>query len=375
MDLNNMLYWNDLMLNDILEAVEDLQIGRDVLQPTDPFLLSDRKFVQVFRLSKGMVQELVEMVSPFMLPQSRGSALSITTRVLAALRFYASGSHQEITGTNHYISISQASTSRAIVEVTNALNRPEILNHKVKFPRTQHEREALRTRFFDLYGFPGILGIIDCTHVAIVAPKDPNHPEHIYVNRKNYHSLNVQLVCDHDLKILNVNSRFPGSSHDAFIWAQSPISTYMENCYRRNPANVFFLLGDSGYPTRPWLLTPLPNPVNPGEQLFNDRLCSIRSLIERCNGVLKNRFRCLLRYRTMHYHPTLSGKIVNACCILHNMCIENNVPIPEELHPVEPDYGMYAAGNVVNIRPTANPDLAAARRLQQNIINNHFNIQ
>lgn len=44
---------------------------------------------------------------------------------------------------------------------------------------------------------PGIIGCIDCTHVAIFPPhiQDPLHPEHLYVNRKQYHSINVQLVC------------------------------------------------------------------------------------------------------------------------------------------------------------------------------------
>lgn len=76
----------------------------------------------------------------------------------------------------------------------------------------------------------------------------------------------------------------------------------------------------------------------------------------------------------MHYNPILAGKIVNACCILHNMCMDNNMPIPDEPHPVEPDYGICVADNFINVRPTANPDLAATRRLQHNIIMNHFNI-
>lgn len=102
--------------------------------------------------------------------------------------------------------------------------------------------------------------------MAIAAPitHDPQYPEYIYVNRKNYHSINVQLVinmftinfpkykcflfqiCDENLKILNVNARFPGSSHDAHIWRQSRVSQIMEEIYRRNPMNPFFLLGDSG---------------------------------------------------------------------------------------------------------------------------------
>ncbi|XP_023311763.1 putative nuclease HARBI1 [Anoplophora glabripennis] len=316
------------------------------------------------------------MVNRFLAQPTRTSALSIQTKVLAALRFYASGSYQEITGSNSFVAISQASASRAVNEVTNALNQPEILNNVIRFPRNIEELENIRTRFYESYQFPGIIGCIDCTHVSIVAPpaNDEHAPEHIYVNRKNYHSLNVQLICDNNLKLLNVTSRFPGSTHDAHIWRQSAVSNLMEQLYRRDPTNVFFLLGDSGYPTRPWLLTPILNPQNVGQQRYNDRLCSIRSIIERCNGVLKNLFRCLLRYRTLHYHPTTAGKIVNACYILHNLCIERNIPEPDEPHIEEPDYGIYHNLNFVDNMPQLiNPDLAVGRDLQLNIIANHFN--
>lgn len=67
-------------------------------------------------------------------------------QVLAALRFYASGSYQEITGSNSFIAISQASMSRCTKEVTNALNRREILSRIVHYPSTIEELEALRTR-------------------------------------------------------------------------------------------------------------------------------------------------------------------------------------------------------------------------------------
>lgn len=50
-------------------------------------------------------------------------------------------------------------------------------------------------RFYETQNFPGTVGCIDCTHVAIIAPKDnPVYPESSYMNRKGYHSINVQLV-------------------------------------------------------------------------------------------------------------------------------------------------------------------------------------
>lgn len=52
--------------------------------------------------------------------------------------------------------------------------------------------------------------------------------------------------------------------------------------------------------------------------------------MERCIGVLKKRFRCLLRYRTLEYAPEKAAQIINACTVLHNMCIQARLPDPPE---------------------------------------------
>lgn len=81
----------------------------------------------------------------------------------------------------------------------------------------------------------------------------------------------------------------------------------------------------------PWLLTPYPQ-AEPGtrEHNFNTRHVSLRNTVERCIGVLKKRFRCLLRYRTLEYAPEKAGQIINACAVLHNMCINAKLPDPPE---------------------------------------------
>lgn len=47
-------------------------------------------------------------------------------------------------------------------------------------------------RFWINTNFPGVIGAVDGTHVAIWPP-DKNR-EHLYINRKLYHSLNVMIV-------------------------------------------------------------------------------------------------------------------------------------------------------------------------------------
>lgn len=126
-------------------------------------------------------------------------------------------------------------------------------------------------------------------------------------------------------------------------------------------------------------MTPIPHPETGEEERFNERFRSIRSGIECCNGVIKNRFRCLLKHRVLHYSPSVAATIINACVVLNNMCIEAEVPdIQDEDEDIAIiDYGIYApmplAGGQIN-NTRVNQDLVAARELRMNIINNHFRV-
>ena len=50
-----------------------------------------------------------------------------------------------------------------------------------------------RASMYQIAGFPCVIGCIDRTHIRIQAP---SQNEQNYVNRKGYHSVNVQVICD-----------------------------------------------------------------------------------------------------------------------------------------------------------------------------------
>lgn len=106
------------------------------------------------------------------------------------------------------------------------------------------------------------------------------------------------------------------------------------------------------------------------EARYNERQMSCRSLIERCNGLLKMRFRCCLKHRVLHYSPVIASKIINTCVILHNMCISHNIPdsLPEEGDDVL-DFGMYN-DNIPEIRNARR--INPGRLLQNKIVRNYF---
>ncbi|XP_071179625.1 putative nuclease HARBI1 [Mytilus edulis] len=88
------------------------------------------------------------------------------------------------------------------------------------------------------------------------------------------------------------------------------------------------LLGDSGYPCRPFLMTPYQNPVLDHQKKYNKCHCSTRSVIERTFGRLKRRFHIL--HSEIRMKPGKACKIIIACAILHNICILLNEPDIED---------------------------------------------
>lgn len=75
----------------------------------------------------------------------------------------------------------------------------------------------------------------------------------------------------------------------------------------------------------------------------------------------------MLKHRILHYSPVKACKIVNACTVLHNICIENN--IIKEIYIEEIDLEIFEP--VVNEEADGqglNEDLAAGKRMQRRVI-------
>ncbi|KAL4721611.1 hypothetical protein ACJJTC_011664 [Scirpophaga incertulas] len=222
------------------------------------------------------------------------------TKVLASSSFYAYGSYQRIVGVSSYNKMHQVSVLNCMRVVTKALNEEHFRKKYIRFPHIREERNIVQHGFYQKFGIPGVLGCIDGTHISILRPV--NYEER-YFNRKRYHSLNAQIVCDCNLNIISFDASHGGANQDSFVWNHHPLKAHLEYLHTQN--ETVYLLGDSGYPLRPSLMTP----------------------------IIDTRAGTVQRHYT-EVHCRAPGLIANACAVIHNVANIERLPI-ESLPPHE----------------------------------------
>ncbi|XP_049870553.1 putative nuclease HARBI1 isoform X2 [Pectinophora gossypiella] len=221
--------------------------------------------------------------------------------------------------------ISQSTASNIITKVSKLLAK--LIRQYVKFPQGA-EAMANRELFQEMGrhgrwpGLPGIDGAIDCTHIKIVSTPKCQHHE-VYRNRKSYFSINVQAVVGPRMEFLDIVARWAGSMHDSRIFQMSSVYTK----YRQNLLNGR-LVGDNGYPSLTFMLTPVrPAPEDAPTVRYNRAQIKTRNIVERTFGIWKRRFPCL--QRGMGNKLTTVSNIIVACAVLHNLSIHLNDDIEE----------------------------------------------
>lgn len=280
------------------------------------------------------MKALIEYLTPELGETFTARKIPPHLQVLTALQFYGHGSYQKMVGQDLFMPMSQASVSKYVNKVTQAILK--CLSNKISFPRTNDEMQQKKVKFMAKNDFPGIIGIVNGTHIGIISPptNDPNAPADLFYNSKGFYSLNVQIICDSDYKILNVNTKYPGSLHNSEIWHTSGVREMLKQHFETGVPSAWsaWLLGDQGYPLEPWLLTPVANTTQgTPEAKYNAAFGRSRIMVNHCIGYLKSVFRCLHKDRILHYSPLNAGNITAACCILHNIRIENNELVESDL--------------------------------------------
>ncbi|KAJ3665528.1 hypothetical protein Zmor_001020 [Zophobas morio] len=324
---------------------------------TNPFELYDeQEFKMRFRFNKETILWLRDILGAELEPTcNRRKSISALNQVLLTMRFLATGAFQQLVGDTFGVHKSTACIIIQRVVRKIAALKPQY----IKMP-TQAELQNVKLGFYRLRRMPNVIGAIDCSHIRIESPGGLE--AEVFRNRKNYFSINIQAVCDANIKILNIVARWPGSVHDSTIFNDSALCADLENSRYGDG----FLLGDSGYACRSFILTPLIRPQTAPETAYNNCHKATRNPIERCFGVLKKRFPCLSIGLRTKMETTLTTIV--ACCVLHNLAIIAN----DEEPPRDPEIVLPPEVNEIHVQNNVRIFNNENSAVRTSLIRTHF---
>ena len=132
----------------------------------------------------------------------------------------------------------------------------------ISFP-TGDKLQEVMDRFRTKWEIPQCAGAIDGSHIP-VKPPALNHTD--YYNRKGYYSVVLQAVVDDEYLFRDVMVGWPGSVHDARVFANSSVyhkanqkEILNTNRVRIRGIDIYpFIVADSAYPLKSWLMKPFP---------------------------------------------------------------------------------------------------------------------
>ena len=152
----------------------------------NPLQRPENELIYEYRLNKAAIMELCDLLREDLKPALCSSrVLTVEQQVLISLKLLASGSFQSSAKDN--INVAQSTVSCTLSRFMDSL-----LSKKKEFiymPDSVYAEES-KLQFYLLGRFPSVIGAIDETHIPIIAPAED---EHLFVNRRGFHSLNVQV--------------------------------------------------------------------------------------------------------------------------------------------------------------------------------------
>ncbi|XP_066590573.1 putative nuclease HARBI1 [Prorops nasuta] len=319
---------SELDLNLIKILIDDLQEplrfegkNREAVQKNENYvekiipLYSNNLFKDHFRISRPSFEKLINYIGNNM--ENPNYLMELPKKVMFTVWMLAKP--ESFLSVGDRFGIAKSSVHSIFKEITQILTN--LLPENIKWPFSAEYHKIAHTFKIRSFGSPGIIGAIDGCHIPC---KQPVNNAIDYYNRKGFHSILLQGVCDDKGRFIDVFIGLPGRIHDARVFRNSQL--YIDLLNNENPLlpTQYHLIGDTAYPLLETLLTPFKDNgyLTDSQIIYNRKLSSVRSIIERVFGLLKCKFRRLKYLDISDFQ--LGNNIIASCCVLHNFIINEN---------------------------------------------------
>ncbi|KAJ8477852.1 hypothetical protein OPV22_021579 [Ensete ventricosum] len=290
-----------------------------------------RKFESVFKISRKTFNYICALVRDDVMSKTShlafadGKVLSVEDQVAVALRRLSSG--ESLLNIGVSFGVNQSTVSQVTWRFVEAMEERGI--HHLKWPTTQ-EMEDIKCKFEKIRGFPNCCGVIDTTHIMMcLSSADTSNV--VWVDHEKKHSMLLQAIVDHEMRFRDVVTGWPGSMNELSVLHSSGFFKMCEKGTRLDGEEMElpegfqvreYIIGDSGFPLLPWLLTPYQGKdLSVAKTEFNKRLSATLAVAQSALAKLKDMWKIIggeMWRPDKHRLP----RIILVCCLLHNIVID-----------------------------------------------------
>uniref|UniRef100_A0ACD5VCJ3 Uncharacterized protein n=1 Tax=Avena sativa TaxID=4498 RepID=A0ACD5VCJ3_AVESA len=279
-------------------------------------------FEHVYRMSRCTFNYICSLVRLPFLEDMRdhafadGRVLSLQDRVAIALRMLNSGESPVTLGSS--VGVGESTVSLVTQRFVDAMFKRGMIH---TFWPGSAEMEKIKRKFDKNQGLLNCCGVLHTTHINFGSE---DHEE-------NDGAL-LQVVVDPDTRFTNIWSNQWGFFHGSQLFESCEKGTWL-NGSKLNLSDGSqvgeYLIGDAGYPLRPWLLTPYlleekdPTANFPPYQVeFNKRHSTASSVALAAVARLKDSWKILDNAMSRPVSSWALSQIIKVCCMLHNIVID-----------------------------------------------------
>ena len=311
---------------------ERKDLERDIFCPLGKYM-----FRRAYRMNKASFYKLHSILKPrldaIFFPKNGGKKdpkdspylISTKLRMSIAIRYFAGGCPYDIMLTH---GVSYTSIYRSVWGVVDAVNSTKEL--EFSFPSHAEQRKNA-AGFYEMSGamFNNVIGALDGLLIWITKPsfswcrKSKCGEAQYKCHRKDKFGMNLQAMCDHKLRFIYIDIKWPGSTSDYLAWVTSDLCHDLDanTCNKKLLAGMT-IVGDNAYIKKKYMAVPLKGQQVGYNDAYNFYLSQLRITIERAFGALVHRW-SILRGPLLCPLPKVAPTIM-CLCRLHNFCIDAN---------------------------------------------------